>query len=147
MIFFVGQKNCVLGYSWSTLLWYRCYYPHRSRDALSPLCGIFVVVDGTPNQLLHIAGLNIFVKRLCTKTQLLLGPALRHWYLCVSVYVFVPHRPSHLVRILSEHSVGWNISRILVMTYYVKTQFQTRCSRGCSTITSEINLLIESAIL
>ena len=30
-------------YSWSTLLWYRCYYPHRSRDALSPVCGIFVL--------------------------------------------------------------------------------------------------------
>ena len=26
---------------WSTLLWYRCYYAHRSRDALSPVCGIF----------------------------------------------------------------------------------------------------------
>ena len=26
---------------WSTLLWHRCYYPHRSRDALSPVCGIF----------------------------------------------------------------------------------------------------------
>ena len=29
------------GYSWSTLLWNRCYYPQRSRDALSPVCGIF----------------------------------------------------------------------------------------------------------
>ena len=27
--------------SWSTLLWYRCFYPHLSRDALSPVCGIF----------------------------------------------------------------------------------------------------------
>ena len=26
---------------WSTLLWHRCYYPHRSRDALSPVCEIF----------------------------------------------------------------------------------------------------------
>ena len=26
---------------WSTLLWHRCYYPHPSRDALSPVCGIF----------------------------------------------------------------------------------------------------------
>ena len=26
---------------WSTLLWHRCYYPHRSRNALSPVCGIF----------------------------------------------------------------------------------------------------------
>ena len=26
---------------WSTLLWHRCYYPHRSRDALYPVCGIF----------------------------------------------------------------------------------------------------------
>ena len=40
-IFSVFQKNRVFGYSWSTLLWYRCYYPHRSRDALSPVCGIF----------------------------------------------------------------------------------------------------------
>ena len=32
----------VLGYSWSTLLWHRCYYPHRSWDALSPVCGIFL---------------------------------------------------------------------------------------------------------
>ena len=35
------NKNWVLGYSWSTLLWHWCYYPHRSRDALSPVCGIF----------------------------------------------------------------------------------------------------------
>ena len=28
---------------WSTLLWHRCYYPHRSRDALSPVCGIFLL--------------------------------------------------------------------------------------------------------
>ena len=41
MIFSVFLKIWVFGYSWSTLLWYRCYYPHRSRDALSPVCGIF----------------------------------------------------------------------------------------------------------
>ena len=41
MIFSVFQKNWFFGYSWSTLLWYRCYYPHQSRDALSPVCGIF----------------------------------------------------------------------------------------------------------
>ena len=41
MIFSSFQKNLFLGYSWSTLLWYRCYYPHRSRDPLSPVCGIF----------------------------------------------------------------------------------------------------------
>ena len=41
MIFSFFQKNWVFGYSWSTLLWHRCYYPHRSRDALSPICGIF----------------------------------------------------------------------------------------------------------
>ena len=34
----------VFGYSWSTLLWHRCYYPHRSRDALSPVCRIFLHV-------------------------------------------------------------------------------------------------------
>ena len=28
-------------YSWFTLLWHQCYYPHRSRDSMSPVCGIF----------------------------------------------------------------------------------------------------------
>ena len=28
---------------WSTLLWHLCYYPHRSRDALSPVCRIFLL--------------------------------------------------------------------------------------------------------
>ena len=32
-----------MGYSWSTLLWYPCYYPHRLRDALSPVCRIFTL--------------------------------------------------------------------------------------------------------
>ena len=40
--FFRFSKNRVLGYSWSTLLWHRCYYPNWSRDALSPVCGIFL---------------------------------------------------------------------------------------------------------
>ena len=43
MIFSVLQKNQILGYSWSTLLWHRCYYPHRLRDALSLVCGIFYI--------------------------------------------------------------------------------------------------------
>ena len=34
----------VFGYFWTTLLWHRCYYPHRSRDALSPVCGIFFYI-------------------------------------------------------------------------------------------------------
>ena len=41
--FFRFSKKLGFWYSWSTLLWYRCYYPHRSRDALSPVCGIFVL--------------------------------------------------------------------------------------------------------
>ena len=45
MIFSVFQKMLFFGYSWSTLLWYRCYYPHRSRDALSPVCGIFTWLE------------------------------------------------------------------------------------------------------
>ena len=34
----------VFVYSWSTLLWHRCYYPHWSRDSMSPVCGIFLVL-------------------------------------------------------------------------------------------------------
>ena len=43
--FHFSKKIWVLGYSWSTLLWYWCYYPHRSRDALSPVCRIFFLVS------------------------------------------------------------------------------------------------------
>ena len=41
MIFFRFSKNRVSVSSWSTLLWYQCYYPHWLRDALSPVCGTF----------------------------------------------------------------------------------------------------------
>ena len=51
MIFPVFQKKMVFGYSWSTLLWYRCYYPHRTRDALSPVCGIFVLCFSIKDQI------------------------------------------------------------------------------------------------
>ena len=43
MIFSLFKKKLVFWYSWSTLLSYRCYYPHRSRDSLSPVCGIFFI--------------------------------------------------------------------------------------------------------
>ena len=42
MKFSIKKKKWVFGYSWSTLPLYWCYYPHRSRDALSPVCGIFL---------------------------------------------------------------------------------------------------------
>ena len=45
--FFRFSKKLGFGYSWSTLLWYRCYYPHRSRDALSPVFGIFLLLSIT----------------------------------------------------------------------------------------------------
>ena len=40
MIFFVFQKSWVFWYSRSTLMWHQCYYPHWSRDSMSPVCGI-----------------------------------------------------------------------------------------------------------
>ena len=49
--FLFFKKKWVLGYSWSTLLWRRCYYPHRSRDALSPVWGIFLKKDKKPDTL------------------------------------------------------------------------------------------------
>ena len=41
MIFSVLNFFWNFGYSCSTLLWYRCYSPHWSRDALSPISWIF----------------------------------------------------------------------------------------------------------
>ena len=39
--FFGFDFFLVFVYFWSTLLWYWCYYPHRSRDSMSPVRGIF----------------------------------------------------------------------------------------------------------
>ena len=39
-----AQKKFVFSANFALLagfFWYRCYYQHRSRDALSPVCGIF----------------------------------------------------------------------------------------------------------
>ena len=35
-------------YSWSILLWHRSYYPHWSRDSMSPVCRIFILSTGLP---------------------------------------------------------------------------------------------------
>ena len=37
----VMERRSIFVYSWSTLLCYRCYCPHRTRDALSSVFGIF----------------------------------------------------------------------------------------------------------
>ena len=52
------------GYSWSTLLWHRCYYPQRSRDALSPICGIFLLVFRSNRGLLWQPQLCTLLKHL-----------------------------------------------------------------------------------
>ena len=49
------EKNKVVGYSWSTLLWYWCYYPHWSIDALSPVCGIFFLLSLKTRQVQSIS--------------------------------------------------------------------------------------------
>ena len=68
MIFSVFNKNLVFGYSWSTLLWYQCYYPHRSRDALSPACGIFsthVSAQNVQAEFFDCANKFVFRKSAC----------------------------------------------------------------------------------
>ena len=42
------------GFKTVTLLWYRCYYPHRSRDALSHVCGIFCLYQHFHQELIII---------------------------------------------------------------------------------------------
>ena len=34
--------------------WYQCYYPHLSRDALSPVCRIFIMFFSSKYQLLAL---------------------------------------------------------------------------------------------
>ena len=70
MIFSVFQNIWVFGYSWSTLLWYRCYYPHRSRDSLSPVCRIFK--ESALGQFFHRVAMSVYVP------------------VYISVYIYVP---------------------------------------------------------
>ena len=51
----------ILRYSWSSLLWYRCYYPHQLRDALSPVCEIFVKLFKIKTKVLHNAMLYVAI--------------------------------------------------------------------------------------
>ena len=86
MIFSVLQKNGVFGYSWSTLLRYRCYYPHRSRDALSPVCGIFILTlkGEITSACLELKGLLSLRDKYRSRVHLTLraestAMALSHW--------------------------------------------------------------------
>ena len=89
--------------------WYRCYYPHRSRDALSPVCMIFLIYSINCMGLLlvlsfHLAwkDLLLLIKRhgfLCDfldtntfllsvfratkKTDALRSPAIKIWFLWI----------------------------------------------------------------
>ena len=83
MMFSVFPKKWVLGYSWSTLLWHQCYYLHRSRDALSPVCGIFHFI-------IKILSLAIFYEIPGTRVSLLADmnsseislPLFYQWAIC-----------------------------------------------------------------
>ena len=62
---------------WSTLLWHRCYYPHRSREALSPVCGIF---------------LGRGAKKILEFVSLLIPPSDPPLYYCERFRLFFLHR-------------------------------------------------------
>ena len=68
--FFRFKKNWVFGYSWSTLPWYWCYFPHRSRDALSPVNGIFFFyIKETWGQLEKVASRHQLLLRIMSKIR------------------------------------------------------------------------------
>ena len=67
MIFSVFQKNRVLGYSWSTLLWHWRYYLHWSRDTLSPVLGAYYNWPKFKYQLL--SGTGWFSYKIWTKNS------------------------------------------------------------------------------
>ena len=46
-VFFCMEASIIIGREiqclpYAGFVWYQCYYPHRSRYALSPVCGIFI---------------------------------------------------------------------------------------------------------
>ena len=55
------KKKWVFGYSWSTLLWYRCYYQHRLTVSLPPLpeigCPIFLEIWSPLGKVMERSGL------------------------------------------------------------------------------------------
>ena len=111
MIFGVFQKNWVLGYSWSTLLWYWCYSPHRSRDALSPVRGIFIFILA-----------NLILYFWCCVTWYLLSQQerdniLRSHVLYISITPPYKSPYSHHVSIYTKRDNLYNPIDILYMAF------------------------------
>ena len=102
--YFHIKKKQVFGYYWSTLLWYWCYYPHRSRDALSPVCKIFSIeVESVSN---HIKGIFSYIwdKSHNIKIQSYLGQtkSLSQFRIILNKYVRIwDNRKNHIKIILS----------------------------------------------
>ena len=82
---------------------YRCYYPHQSRDLVSPVCGIFLDVVG----LVHLdSGSELIMMRSLTKTT------------AVQMYKYLHlHLPVHLH--LEVSLVDWPME--LLLTHYLQT--------------------------
>ena len=68
-------------YSWSTLLCYQCYYPHQSRELVSPVCAIFSNVSVSQWRVCYQRGLLRLVSWqipfLAAATQTDLSPTSR----------------------------------------------------------------------
>ena len=100
MAFSVFQKNQVFGYSWSTLLWHRCYYPHRSRDALSPVCGIFWLemqtkgfVHTVKKCLVILVELKMIIIQVSKENRIIKVYMQKYEQLCIliiNIYIFLP---------------------------------------------------------
>ena len=107
LVFFIG----FFGYSWSTLLWYRCFYPHRSIDALSPVCGIFsfLLKFGSPFNFCLLSG------ALQGKATKQLCPLFSPPYLPFPPLPFLVPCPPFLPLFLSS-SVPWPSSKYKLMS-------------------------------
>ena len=77
--FFFFLKNFAL---LAGFFWHWSYYPHQSRDALSPVCGIFVhILHTLPN-------FSSFCMPLCLQSNnIYLSCKKIHFYFCVKFYI------------------------------------------------------------
>ena len=143
MIFSVFQKNWVFGHSWSTLLWYRCYYPHRLRDALSPVCRIFWLWDGI-----------FFLLSRINKRNWAISSSLRndsHYTFCVLPYVLgfitvfmsktistIPPTQETVLARWAVMTCPWSVSLILVSSLLSPVTALGSQFHGCLNTVTEV---------
>ena len=119
-----------LVFRFSTLLWYRCYYPHQSRDALSPVCGIFFKELTKSIKILKLNNLFSFIVQKFRNEK---EKEIKYVKYNVIACDIVQTTPFHVVQISNFVKGSKALYSVLIQTPLGQYSYvwQTWCTRGC----------------